>query len=172
MINLLDFINLAIYLKLDNVNWGHALKPTWIEIHHLILHKIIRSSRPEVFCKKGVLKNFAKFTGKQLRHSLFFNKVAVLRAATLLKKRLWHRCFPVSFVKFLRRRFLTEHLRRTASESYFCKQVFAKLCPLNKHAVCLLSLASFHASHCKGVFSSFRYLDPFKRLWWICKNSL
>ena len=25
-----------------------------------------------------------------------------LRPATLLKKRLWHRCFPVSFVKFLR----------------------------------------------------------------------
>ena len=25
-----------------------------------------RSSRPEVFCKKGVLKNFEKFTGKQL----------------------------------------------------------------------------------------------------------
>ena len=25
-----------------------------------------------------------------------------LRPATLLKKRLWHRCFPVNFVKFLR----------------------------------------------------------------------
>ena len=25
-----------------------------------------RSSRPEVFCKKGVLKNLAKFTGKHL----------------------------------------------------------------------------------------------------------
>ena len=25
-----------------------------------------RSSRPEVFCKKDVLKNFAKFTGKHL----------------------------------------------------------------------------------------------------------
>ena len=30
-----------------------------------------RSSRPEVFCKKGVLKNFAKFTGKHLRHRCF-----------------------------------------------------------------------------------------------------
>ena len=36
-----------------------------------------RSSRPEVFCKKGVLRNFAKFTGKHLCQSLFFNKVAV-----------------------------------------------------------------------------------------------
>ena len=27
---------------------------------------------PEVFCKKGVLRNFAKFTGKRLRDRLFF----------------------------------------------------------------------------------------------------
>ena len=39
---------------------------------------INRSSRPEVFCKKGVLKNFTKFTGKHLCQSLFFNKVAGL----------------------------------------------------------------------------------------------
>ena len=31
-----------------------------------------------------------------------FNKVAGLRPAPLLKKRLWHRCFLVNFVKFLR----------------------------------------------------------------------
>ena len=30
--------------------------------------------------------------------------------ATLLKKRLWHRCFPVNFAKFLRTPFSTEHL--------------------------------------------------------------
>ena len=29
-----------------------------------------------------------------------------LRSATLLKKRLWHKCFPVNFVKFLRTPFL------------------------------------------------------------------
>ena len=28
---------------------------------------------PKVFCKKDVLKNFAKFTGKHLCQSLFFN---------------------------------------------------------------------------------------------------
>ena len=58
---------------------------------------------------RGVLRNFAKFTGKQLCQSLFFNKVAGrLRPTTLLKKRLWHRCFPVNFEKFLRTPFLTE----------------------------------------------------------------
>ena len=29
-----------------------------------------RGSRTEVFCKKGVLRNFAKFTGKHLYQSL------------------------------------------------------------------------------------------------------
>ena len=38
-----------------------------------------------------------------------FNKVAG-RHETLLKKRLWHRCFPVNFAKFLRTPFLIEHL--------------------------------------------------------------
>ena len=83
-----------------------------IDIHMHIQHILYRSSRPEVFCKKGVLKNFTKFTGKHLCQSLFFNKVAGLRPATLLKKRLWHRCFPVNFVKFLRTPFYIEHLWR------------------------------------------------------------
>ena len=34
-----------------------------------------RSTSPKVICKKHVLKNFAKFTGKHLRRILF-NKVA------------------------------------------------------------------------------------------------
>ena len=62
-----------------------------------------RSSRSEVYYKKSVLRNFAKFKWKHLRQRLFFNKVASL-------KRLWHRCFPVKFEKFLRTPFLTEHL--------------------------------------------------------------
>ena len=73
--------------------------------------KSSRSSHRKCSVKKGALRNFAKFTGKQLCQSLFFNKVAGLRPATLLKKRLWHRCFPVNFAKFLRTPFLVEHLR-------------------------------------------------------------
>ena len=38
-----------------------------------------KSSRPEVFCKKGVLRNFVKLTEKHLCQSLLFNKVAGLR---------------------------------------------------------------------------------------------
>ena len=62
----------------------------------------IRSSHRRCSIKKGVPGNFVTFKGKDLRQSLFLNKVAGLRPATLLKKRLWPRCFPVNFTKFLR----------------------------------------------------------------------
>ena len=55
---------------------------------------LFRSSCPEVFCKKGVLNNFAKFTGKHLCQSLFFNKVANLRSASLLKNESDTGVFP------------------------------------------------------------------------------
>ena len=42
--------------------------------------------------------------------SLLLNNVAGLRRATLLKKRLWHRCFLVNFAKFFRTPFFMEHL--------------------------------------------------------------
>ena len=57
---------------------------------------------PRGVLQKGVLRNFAKFTGKHL----------CLRPAALLKMRLWHRCFPVNFVKFLRTPFLQNTSRR------------------------------------------------------------
>ena len=61
------------------------------------LHAKYRSSGPEVFYKNGVLRNFAKFTGKHLWQGLFLNKVA---------ERLCYMCFPVNFAKFLRTPFI------------------------------------------------------------------
>ena len=63
-----------------------------------------RSSRPEMFCKKAVLRDFPKFTRKHLCQSLF------IRSATLFKKRPCSLVFPVNFAKFGRTPFLTEHL--------------------------------------------------------------
>ena len=68
--------------------------------------KCCQKHPPEAFYKKGVLQNYAKSTEKHQRQCLFFNKVAGLRPATLLKKRLWHSCFPVNFAKFSRTSFL------------------------------------------------------------------
>ena len=56
----------------------------------------ISKSRTQIFFKIGVLRNFAKFTGKHLFQSIFFNKVADPRSE------LRQRCFPVNFAKFLR----------------------------------------------------------------------
>ena len=57
----------------------------------LFLAKIrYRSSHKGCSVRKGVLRNFAKFTGKHLCHNLFLNKVWGLRPATLLKERLTH----------------------------------------------------------------------------------
>ena len=84
-----------------------------ISIYLLLLGFVTesRSGYLEVFCGEGVLSNFAEFTGKHLSQSLFFDKVAGHRPVTLLKKRLWHRCLPLNFTKFLRTLFLAEHLR-------------------------------------------------------------
>ena len=53
----------------------------WIRKYQTILRLVaftFRSSLLEMFCKKGALKNFAKFTGKHLCQSLIFNKVVDL----------------------------------------------------------------------------------------------
>ena len=55
-----------------------------------------------MFCKKDILKNFEKIAGKHLYQIIFFDKVVDLRPTTLLKKTVWHMCFPVNFVKFFR----------------------------------------------------------------------
>ena len=70
---------------------------------------------PGVFCGKGAFIKLARFTRKHLCHSLFFNKVAGLRPTPLLKKRLWHRCFP-EFCTIFKRTFFKRNLWRTGSE--------------------------------------------------------
>ena len=65
-----------------------------------------RSSRPEVFCKKGTLRNFTKFTGKHLCQRLFSNKVAGL----------------AKFCEMSKNTFFTEHIRTTASYTLLFSQ--------------------------------------------------
>ena len=67
-----------------------------------------RSSRPEVFCKKGVLRNFAKFTRKHLCQSLIFNKVAGLRtteACNFIKKETLVLLFSCEFCEISKNTF-------------------------------------------------------------------
>ena len=82
-----------------------------------ICRRILRSSRPEVFYKKGDLWNFVKFTAKHLCWSLFFNKVAGAGLQLYLKidsttgVLLW-------ILQISQKTFFIENLRVTASEDW------------------------------------------------------
>ena len=53
--------------------------------------------------KVGLLKHFAKFTGKHLCSSLFLNiNKFANKVCNFITKKLRRRCFPKSFTKFLR----------------------------------------------------------------------
>ena len=61
--------------------------------------KKIQKQPPEVFYEKGCSQKFHKIHRKATVPESLFLK-------TLLKKRLWHKYFPVNFVKFLKTPFL------------------------------------------------------------------
>ena len=64
--------------------------------------------------KKGVRRNFTKFTGKHLCQRLFFNKVAGL--CNFIKKESLAQVFSSEYCEISRSTFLAEHLWTTASE--------------------------------------------------------
>ena len=79
--------------------------------------KLFRSSHQRCSMKKGVHRNFTKFTGKHLCQSLFFNKVAGLRPKTcsFIKKETLAQVFSCEFCEISKNTFLTEHLWMTGS---------------------------------------------------------
>ena len=76
---------------------------------------MVRSSHRRCSVRKGVLRNFAKLSGKHLCQSLFFNKVAVLRPVTISKKQTLRQMFSCEFCVISKSKFFTEHLWATAS---------------------------------------------------------
>ena len=79
----------------------------WLLYHLLPQRKLkpylalLRRSRPEVFCKKDVLKEFTKFT----------RKPSVFEACNFIKKETVAQVFICEFCEFLNTPFLAEHLR-------------------------------------------------------------
>ena len=71
-----------------------------------------------VFCEKGVLRNFLKFTGKQVCQSLFFNKVADLRpqACNFIKKETLAQVFSCEFCQISKNTFFNRTPLVVASE--------------------------------------------------------
>ena len=84
-------------------------------IYNFVWIYLSRSSRPQVYCcKKRVLRNIAKLTGKNLCQTEPFLKVAGLNTVMLLKEKLWYRCFSMDFLKFLRRTPFFTQLQNTS----------------------------------------------------------
>ena len=96
------------------------MKNIYATIFNLFIHNFIyqeftqntsfRSSHRRCSVRKGVFRNFAKFTGKHLCQSLFFNKVAGL-ACNFIKKETLAQVFSCEFCEISKNTFFTEHLR-------------------------------------------------------------
>ena len=80
--------------------------------------QIIRSHR-RCSIKKGVLKNFAEFTGKRLCWSLFKNKVFIInKVCNFIIEETLALVFFCVFCSTFKNPFFIEHLRETVSEYY------------------------------------------------------
>ena len=76
---------------------------------------MFRSSHQRCSMKKGVLRNFKKYTGKHLCQGLFFQKVAGLRLSNFIKKETPVQVFSCELCKISKYIFFTEHLWMAAS---------------------------------------------------------
>ena len=118
-----------------------------------------RSSRLEVFYKKGVLKNFTKVTGKHPCRSLFLIKIQTSNLQYLLKKRLRHRYSLENFAKLLR----TPFSENTSSDCFWLclnyKSLQQMLLHLDKNRLSFLNLVEFsvqfqyHLMLCQTTYS-------------------
>ena len=75
----------------------------------MLLKFPFKKQPPEVFCKKGVLKNFANLTKR-------------LQACNFIKKRIQNRCFLVKFAKFLRTPILKNMCERLLLKNFDISQ--------------------------------------------------
>ena len=91
----------------------------------------IKTPRTEVFCEKGVLGNFAKFTGKHLCQNLFINKVAGL--FNFIKKETLAQVLSCEFCKISKNTFSYRTLPLAASDA--CVYEHKSKCPNMTHCL-------------------------------------
>ena len=81
-----------------------------------------RSSRPELFCKKGILRNFAKFRGKHFYQRLFVNKVGGL-ACNFIKRESLAQVFSCEFCESSKSTFFYRTPQVAASKIIVFKKI-------------------------------------------------
>ena len=90
----------------------NILRLTSIPYIAVFLWIICRSSHRRCSLRKGVLRNFVKFTGKHLCRSVLFNRS---EACNFVKKETLGQVFSYEFCEISKNTFFTEHLWATAS---------------------------------------------------------
>ena len=86
-------------------NRGFTIPPVSRMYHGSKSTFFFRSKRPEVFCKKGILRNFIKFTGKHLHQSLFLINCWP-KAHNFIKKESLAQVFSCEFSEIFKNTFL------------------------------------------------------------------
>ena len=104
-----------------DINFG-TVSYTASVLNNLDVNIQSRSSGPEVFCKKGVFRNFIKFTGKHLCQNLFFNKIAGLKASNIIYKKTLTHVFSCEFCEISKNTFLHRTPLVAASANLLMKQ--------------------------------------------------
>ena len=98
-----------------NVFWKiygvlQGIYQTSIKFTNRSSHQMCSSKKTEAVVRKCFVKKvfleILQNSQETTCAKVFSNKVTSLKPATLLKKRIWHRCFPVNFRKFLETPFL------------------------------------------------------------------
>ena len=108
-------------LFLYNMYGNKLVVKTYTYVKKRNYFAFIQKFRPEVFYKRDVSEHFRS------------SRPVRLRPATLSKMRLWHRCFPMNFAKFLRTPFFIEHLQWLL---LICVQLLLFItCQMNKRGV-------------------------------------
>ena len=104
----LDLPEPKLHKKLTYVMLAHSPQTTF---HRKIIYNFIWSIWAEAVTQRCSVKKVFLEILPNAQENTCARSLQSLRPATLLKKRLWHSCFLVNFVKFVRILFLTEHLR-------------------------------------------------------------
>ena len=105
---------------------------------------------------------------------LFFNKVASLKPATLLKKRLWHRCFTVNFAKFLRTAFLQNTsgwlLLLATNEMIFSNLFSLMIVTITYHASKMWYIRKYTITKINLLLTMHHHVSSTKKLYviWLC----
>ena len=135
------------------------------------LNHSVKSRNSHQRCLKinGVFRNFARFAGKHLCQSLFFNKVAGLRTMALAQ------VFSCEFSKTFKNTYSEKHLQTTTSINSWAA-VFQERLALSFKWNALTSETSWQHTHSNpvGIFSHFWQLHhpwELNLLWWVSGSS-